>query len=192
MANQFSLSCQAHQLCDMAGEICNQFDKCGGAGQAQCAEQLNSTVATILAFMEGSDPAEKEEIAARLVGLINQITRSSVPVLALGNEYSFSDVNKRLDFVTHIIRTVEMVAGDDAFSVDRKQEIVEAAERLVNPALRLCVHLVNPDRHEFEWIDDYSVRLGSAAMSIAWRASAIVEDRGREIRRARAEGNIDR
>lgn len=179
MANKELGIRDANQLCDIAVSICGSF--CDG--RPTRANSMTLIISSILELIEDLEPVEKAEITKRLETTIVRLIDAAMPCMVLGDEYYFDRVRVQLDLVTSVIAATEMVVGNDALSLDQKKVLIDAVEPLLNPALRLVVRLANPDGHEFEWVDDYSVRLASEAMTIAWRISAIVEDRGREVRR---------
>ena len=77
---------------------------------------------------------------------------------------------------------LDELASSDTIAIADKTPLIEAAEILIEPALRAAVRLTDPDR--VEYICDVEIGLGLSAMSIAMRASAIFTNKSRELREA--------
>lgn len=175
---------QWSDLCNAAEQLCHEI--ANDDLNRSVGANLRTRVSFILALGEDLGPPAKARLGRRLIALSRAISKAAVPLFDLGEDgYSLYEVKAKLEKVADLVTAIEEIGRSGILSLDESEEVLKATESLVNPALRLAVRLVDPDRHEFEWVDDLSVRVGAAAMSIAWRTSALVEDQNREIWLAR-------
>lgn len=149
--------------------------------RANAAHRLRALVSALLqskAMVEGG------EWPASLCSIVEEITKAILSLLELGDTITFADVKEKLDIACDLMGALDEISRSDAIALEDKLPILENVEALVNPALRTLVRLVDPDRVEYCLVGDQEVRIGSLAMSLAWRSSAIVHDKSRMLRDA--------
>ena len=151
------------------------------AERSLAAQRLRPLISAMIL----GDAGERERCPACLCPIIVEITKAIIALLELGEGYRFADVKVKLDIAHDLMGALNELASSDAIAIEDKVPLIKAAETLINPALRTAVRLVDPDRVEFNYVDDAAIGIGSSALSIAWRASAIVTDKGRELRQSR-------
>jgi len=145
--------------------------------RALAADRLRPLVSSILL---SSDTHETRSPDATIWTIVDRVATAVRSLLELGNGYELAMVKMKLDAAYKLMGALDEVASSASIPIEHKMPVIVAAETLIVPALRMAVRLVDPDRVEF--ISDAEIGLGQSAMSVAWRASAIVHDKSRDLR----------
>lgn len=149
------------------------------AERCLAAQQLRPLISIILL---PNARAEQEDRHKCLHTIVEEITQAILSLLDLGHSFRFADAKVNLDLAYDLMRTLDELASSDTIAIVDKAPLIEAAEILIEPALRTAVRLTDPDR--VECVCNVEIGLGFSAMSIALRASAIVTAKSRELREA--------
>ena len=149
--------------------------------RAAVVRQLRSIVSSILLTIDTLDGLERVSL---IEALADGLAMAALPLLKLGDNDYDVDLKARLDIVYDIMSALDELASSAALEMEEKVPLIDAAKTIINPAWCLAARLVDADHADYGTVSNREINLGREALLTAWRASVIVEDRGRELRQA--------
>ena len=97
------------------------------------AQQLRPLISIILL---PNARAEQEDRHKCLHTIVEEITQAILSLLDLGHSFRFADAKVNLDLAYDLMRTLDELASSDTIAIVDKAPLIEAAEILIEPALR--------------------------------------------------------
>lgn len=182
-ANAEDSSSPIHVYHQLASQLFRQLGDpdLSDADRANVVRQCRTIVSSILLTIHTLNALER---VALVEALADGLAMAALPLLTLGDSYRFIDLKAQLDIVHDIVGAFDEMSSGDALAMEEKVPLIEAAETLINPAWCLAAQLVDADFAEYGSVSNREIAVGQSALMIAWRASALFEDRGRELRQA--------